>query len=127
MKKVILTVAIVLATLSTQAQTGVITVKDKNQLIKLGQWYMLERKGWENTMIMSFENESKMDEFLKKYLEEVSDREAVSIDLSNAQTDPDGDKFWKFIGQNQDVIVISRMALEDKKDYNVQVTIISEQ
>ena len=50
MKKIVLTVALVLANLAVNAQIGVVTVDKNAKETPLGFWYVVNGKGFENQM-----------------------------------------------------------------------------
>jgi hypothetical protein len=56
MKKLILTLTLLLTTLISNAQIGVITLK-KNESVPLNMWYTIDEKDREDNLYITFDNE----------------------------------------------------------------------
>lgn len=94
MKKLILTLIMLLTTLVSNAQIGVITIK-KNQTVPLNMWYTIDEKGRENNIYITFEDEDlaiyTLDYLLSHY--------DMDIELPNDK-DVDGDPYWTVEQEN---------------------------
>lgn len=94
MKKLILTLVLLLTTLVSNAQIGVITIK-KNQTVPLNMWYTIDEKGRENNIYITFEDEDlaiyTLDYLLSHY--------DMDIELPNDK-DVDGDPYWSVEQEN---------------------------
>ena len=94
MKKLILTLIMLLTTLVSNAQIGVITIK-KNQTVPLNMWYTIHEKDRENNIYITFENED-----LAVYtLENLLGQFDMDIELPNDKDD-DGDPYWSVEQEN---------------------------
>jgi len=94
MKKLILTLTLLLTTLVSNAQIGVITVK-KNQNVPLNMWYTIDEKERENNLYITFE-----DEDLAVYaLGDILGRFDMEINNPNDK-DVDGDPYWTVEQEN---------------------------
>lgn len=94
MKKLILSLVLLLTTLVSNAQIGVITIK-KNQTVPLNMWYTIDEKGRENNIYITFEDEDlaiyTLDYLLSHY--------DMDIELPNDK-DVDGDPYWTVEQEN---------------------------
>lgn len=88
MKKLILTLIMLLTTLTSNAQIGVITVK-KNENVPLNMWYTINEKDRENNIYITFEDEDLAVYTLGNLLGQFD----VEIEQPTDE-DVDGDPYW---------------------------------
>ena len=94
MKKLILTLVLLLTTLVSNAQIGVITLK-KNESVPLNMWYNIDEKDREYNLYITFENEDLAVYTLDNLLGQFD----LEIDLPNDK-DVDGDPYWTVEQEN---------------------------
>lgn len=88
MKKLILTLVLLLTTLVSNAQIGVITLK-KNQTVPLNMWYTIDEKGREDNIYITFEDEDLAIHKLGNLLGQFD----METGHPNGE-DTDGDSYW---------------------------------
>lgn len=117
MKKIILTLVMLLTTLVSNSQIGVITIK-KNENVPLNMWYTINEKDRENNLYITFE-----DEDLAVYtLDNLLSQFDMEIDLTSGE-DTDGDPYWT-VEQNNGYI--SDIYYIKEKDFPLfTITIVS--
>lgn len=117
MKKLILTLTLLLATFISSAQIGVITIK-KNQSVPLNMWYTIDEKDRENNIYITFENEDLAVYSLEKLLSQFD----MEIELPNDK-DVDGDPYWTVEQENG---YVSDIYYIKEKDFPLfTITIVS--
>ena len=94
MKKIILTLVLLLTTLVSNAQIGVITIK-KNQTVPLNMWYTIDEKDRENNIYITFEDEDLAINTLGNILAQ------FDMDVDDpTDEDVDGDPYWTVEQEN---------------------------
>lgn len=94
MKKLILTLVMLLTTLVSNAQIGVITIK-KNQTVPLNMWYTIDEKDRENNIYITFEDEDLAINTLGNILAQ------FDMDVDDpTDEDVDGDPYWTVMQEN---------------------------
>ena len=94
MKKIILTLVLLLTTLGSNAQIGVITIK-KNQTVPLNMWYTIDEKDRENNIYITFEDEDLAITTLGNILAQ------FDMDVDDpTDEDVDGDPYWTVEQEN---------------------------
>ena len=117
MKKLILTLTLLLTTIISSAQIGVITVK-KNENVPLNMWYTINEKDRENNIYITFENEDLAVYSLEKLLSQFD----MEIELPNDK-DVDGDPYWTVEQENG---YVSDIYYIKEKDFPLfTITIVS--
>jgi len=117
MKKLILTLTLLLTTLISNAQIGVITVK-KNENVPLNMWYTINEKDRENNLYITFENEDLAVYSLEKLLSQFD----MEIELPSDK-DVDGDPYWTVEQENG---YVSDIYYIKEKDFPLfTITIVS--
>jgi hypothetical protein len=117
MKKLILTLTLLLTTLISNAQIGVITLK-KNESVPLNMWYTIDEKDREDNLYITFENEDLAVYTLGNLLGQFD----MEIDLPNDK-DVDGDPYWTVEQENG---YISDIYYIKEKNYSLYtITIVS--
>jgi hypothetical protein len=94
MKKLILSIVLLLTTLVSNAQIGVITIK-KNESAPLNMWYTIYEKGREDNLYITFDNEDLAIYTLGNLLGQFD----MEIELPNDK-DVDGDPYWTVEQEN---------------------------
>lgn len=117
MKTIILTLVMLLTTIVSNAQIGVITVK-KNQNVPLNMWYTINEKDRENNLYITFE-----DEDLAVYsLDNLLSQFDMETELTTG-VDVDGDPYWTVEQENG---YISDIYYIKEKDFPLfTITIVS--
>ena len=117
MKKLILTLTLLLTTIISSAQIGVITVK-KNENVPLNMWYTINEKDRENNLYITFENEDLAVYSLEKLLSQFD----MEIELPSDK-DVDGDPYWTVEQENG---YVSDIYYIKEKDFPLfTITIVS--
>jgi hypothetical protein len=117
MKKLILTLTLLLTTLISNAQIGVITLK-KNESVPLNMWYTIDEKDREDNLYITFDNEDLAVYTLGNLLGQFD----MEIDLPNDK-DVDGDPYWTVEQENG---YISDIYYIKEKNYSLYtITIVS--
>ena len=100
MKKVVLTVALALASLVTNAQVGVVTLEKNHKNIPVGFWYVVNGSGFENQMFF-FDTDKNINVKLDALLTE----SGFDINLPRG-IDAEGDTYWTIFNEQGYVINI---------------------
>jgi hypothetical protein len=117
MKKLILSIVLLLTTLVSNAQIGVITIK-KNESVPLNMWYTIDEKDREDNLYITFDNEDLAVYTLGNLLGQFD----MEIDLPNDK-DVDGDPYWTVEQENG---YISDIYYIKEKNYSLYtITIVS--
>jgi hypothetical protein len=94
MKRIILTVALSIASLASNAQVGVITTDKSMKEVPVGFWYVVNDKMYNNQMFFYDETKKvkfKLQEILNQY----------GLDISNPKgIDTQGDNYWIITDDN---------------------------
>jgi len=89
MKKLILTLTLLITTLITNAQIGVVTLKRKSEYVPMNMWYTIHDKDRENQMYFTSHDEEVANDVLQKVLLD------LGIDPEDSQgEDERGDDYW---------------------------------
>ena len=100
MKKLILTIALVISSFALNAQQGVVSVDNGKSDVPLEQWYVIRDKKYNNMEFFYGDKELVLEE-LKTLLH----KDDQTIDFPKG-TDEGGDKYWIIMYENEQIAYI---------------------
>lgn len=89
MKKIVLTIALLASSLSTNAQMGIVTLKKKTESVPAEMWYTINEKGRENQMYYTTYDAEIAGEVLRGVLDDMGILMDDVIGLDEL-----GDPYW---------------------------------
>jgi hypothetical protein len=113
MKKIMLTIALALATVSANAQIGVVTVDKSAKETPLGFWYVVNGKGFENQMF--FQDET-VNVLIK--LESILGSYDLNMDTPKGKDDA-GDPYWIVMDETERITYIYLIKNKFDKNYSI--------
>jgi hypothetical protein len=116
MKRVILTLALLISNLS-YSQIGVLTLK-KNDNVQFGMWYTVDQKGRKNNLYITYDNEDRAIYKLEQLLSEFD----LVVELPEGN-DEYGNPYWTVIQDNGYISDI--YYVNDRKNQIYTITIVS--
>ena len=116
MKKVILTVTMLLASLAVKAQNGIMTIQPNGKEVPVEQWYIISDKKLDNHAFYYAETELVMDE-----LNQMLKADEQDFDFPKG-VDDDGDPYWVIVKESG---FITHIYFAKGKDGDVYSTIIT--
>ena len=94
MKKIILTVILMITSITANAQ-GIITVKDKKSEVPIEQWYVIAKKDFVNHSFYYAKHNETRDELIR-----ILKENNQSIEFPKG-TDNEGDLYWVIYYENE--------------------------
>jgi hypothetical protein len=111
MKKLILTIALMVSSFALNAQQGVVTVDNGKSDVPLEQWYVVRDKLYNNMEFFYGDKELVFEE-----LKTILRKDDQTIDFPKG-TDEGGDKYWIIMYENEQIAYI--YLSEFKSDENL--------